>query len=83
MISDYSKDAPSKGYDRTRNRLLCLIVGFSALSLIVGCGLKADEATLRRQASSPWWFVGPSISEGVYSPAVRDEVYSKETLSHP
>ncbi|RCX23007.1 hypothetical protein DFP94_101598 [Fontibacillus phaseoli] len=83
MIIDSRKEASSKARYKILYRLLCLIIGISALSFTVGCGLKADETTLRRQASSPWWFFGPSVSDGVYSPAVRDDVYSKETLTHP
>ncbi|WP_410768123.1 hypothetical protein [Fontibacillus sp. BL9] len=83
MIIDSSKDASSQGHSRIPYRLLGLIIGIGALSFIVGCSLQADEATLRRQASSPWWFFGPSVSDGVYSPAVREDVYSKETLMHP
>ncbi|MOA07616.1 hypothetical protein D3C78_1273230 [compost metagenome] len=53
---------------------LCLMLLITIC--ISGCSLSPDKATLDRQAKTTWW-PGASISNEVYRPAVKEEVYAK------
>ncbi|GAA0412602.1 hypothetical protein [Paenibacillus motobuensis] len=57
--------------------LMMLMLTVTMLLAMTGCGLSASQKTMDRQAKAPWWS-SPSISNGVYAPAVQKEVYSKE-----
>ncbi|WP_162944225.1 hypothetical protein [Paenibacillus aceti] len=58
--------------------VIAMGVALAALLLpMAGCGLGPDQQTMERQARALWWSV-PSISDGVYAPAVEEEVYSTE-----
>lgn len=63
-----------------QHRIVSAVAAIALLTFLAGCALSADPATLDRQAKvhAPWWFGSP-VSEGVYSPAVREEVYSSHT----
>lgn len=70
-------------FDQTRFKfrwskvLMMVMLTVTMLFTITGCGLSTSQKTMDRQARVPWWS-SPSISNGVYAPAVQKEVYSTE-----
>jgi len=57
--------------------LMMTIMSVALLLSMTGCGLTLSQKTMDRQAKVPWWS-SPSISNGVYAPAVQKKVYSTE-----
>lgn len=48
------------------------------LALTSACRLAPDQETMSRQAGAFPWPFGPSVSDGVYSPTIVEDVYSTE-----
>ncbi|MBW4841223.1 MAG: hypothetical protein KZY74_17670 [Paenibacillaceae bacterium] len=48
------------------------------LALTSACRLAPDPETMSRQARAFPWPFGPSVSDGVYSPTIVEDVYSTE-----
>ncbi|GIP48094.1 hypothetical protein D3C76_88810 [compost metagenome] len=48
------------------------------LALTSACRLAPDTETMNRQARAFPWPFGPSVSDGVYSPTIVEDVYSTE-----
>lgn len=48
------------------------------LALTSACRLAPNEETMNRQARALPWPFGPSVSDGVYSPTIVEDVYSTE-----
>ncbi|MDU4698413.1 MAG: hypothetical protein E6Y08_21590 [Paenibacillus sp.] len=48
------------------------------LALTSACRLAPNEETMSRQAKAFPWPFGPSVSDGVYSPTIVEDVYSTE-----
>lgn len=48
------------------------------LAITSACRLAPDPETMNRQARAFPWPFGPSVSDGVYSPTIVEDVYSTE-----
>lgn len=65
---------------RSKGKLASWAAGAAAvilLALISACSLAPYKATMERQARVFPWAFGPSVSDGVYSPAIVEDVYSQ------
>lgn len=72
---------PSKttaGTKRLRSLWAAVAGAVLLLALTSACRLAPNEETMNRQARALPWPFGPSVSDGVYSPTIVEDVYSTE-----
>ncbi|MCH1640729.1 hypothetical protein MJ257_11460 [Paenibacillus timonensis] len=72
--------SPNSETKRLRPRPLWAAVAGAVLLLALtsACRLAPNEETMNRQARALPWPFGPSVSDGVYSPTIVEDVYSTE-----
>lgn len=74
----YKMKFDQTGFKFRWSKVLMMVMMTAALLLtMTGCSLAPSQKTMDRQAKAPWWS-SPSVSNGVYAPAVQREVYSTE-----
>lgn len=55
-----------------------ILVSVLVLSIVSACSLLPNQVTLNKQAQGFPWPFGNSVSDGVYSPTISEDVYSKD-----
>ncbi|MFD1176120.1 hypothetical protein ACFQ3W_07400 [Paenibacillus puldeungensis] len=55
-----------------------ILVSVLVLAIVSACSLLPSQVTLNKQVQSFPWPFGNSVSDGVYSPTISEDVYSKD-----
>lgn len=70
--------SPKSETKRPRSLWVAVAGAVLLLALTSACRMAPNAETLSRQTGAFPWPFGPSVSDGVYSPTIVEDVYSTE-----